>query len=135
MLEAAFRLFALAFPVATISWTVTHEDLFREIREACQRRSQARSPWPIRKFFYVFTCEYCFSHYVALVVTALTDFTLVLPDWRGTFIAWLSLVWIANVYMSVYARLRLEIKAERMETETPRKRSRPRIRVEETGPH
>ena len=37
-------LLLVAIPVACASWTVTHEEVFREPREACQRRSeQARS--------------------------------------------------------------------------------------------
>jgi hypothetical protein len=110
-------LLMLALPVACISWTVTHEDLFREPREFAQRWSEnARSAW-MRKFCYLFTCEFCFSHYVAGFFVAITGFTMLYPapDWRGYFIAWLALVWIANVYMNVYARLRLEIKRERVE--------------------
>ena len=68
-----------------------------------------------RKFFYVFTCEYCFSHYVAAVAVALTGFRLLIDGWPGLLIAWLSLVWVANVYMSLFVRLRLDIKRERVE--------------------
>ena len=32
--------------------------------------------------------------------------------WRGYLISWFALVWIANVYMSIFNRLRLEIKHE-----------------------
>ena len=31
--------------------------------------------------------------------------------------AWLAVVWIANQYMSIYDRLRLDIKSERLEGE------------------
>ncbi len=68
-----------------------------------------------RKFFYVFTCEYCFSHYVAAVAVALTGFRLLVVGWPGLLIAWLALVWVANVYMSLFVRLRLDIKRERVE--------------------
>ena len=37
--------------------------------------------------------------------------------WRGAVIAWFALVAVANVYMSVFARLRVDIKAERLEIE------------------
>jgi hypothetical protein len=37
------------------------------------------------------------------------------PDWRGYFIAFFSLVWIANQYMSIYNRIRLDIKHEKVE--------------------
>ena len=31
----------LAAPVAAITWTVTHEEVFREPREFCERRSRS----------------------------------------------------------------------------------------------
>jgi hypothetical protein len=84
-------LFLLALPIACVAWTVTHEEVFREAREYCVRRSEDDRRWYVRKFFYLFTCEYCFL------------------------IGGFALVWIANTYMSVFARLRLVIKAERVE--------------------
>jgi hypothetical protein len=108
-------LLVLAVPVACIAWTVTHEEVFREPREYCLReRSSARSVW-LRKFFYLFTCEYCFSHYIAAGIVAITRYRLLFPDWRGYLISFFSLVWIANQYMSIYNRLRLDIKHEKVE--------------------
>ncbi len=46
---------------------------------------------------------------------ALTGFTLLFDDWRGYLIAWLSLVWVANHDISLYGRLRLGIRSERLE--------------------
>ena len=108
-------LFVLAAPVACVAWTVTHEEVFREIREWCVRRSQTARTFVERKFFYLFTCEYCFSHYVAGGAVLITGYRLLLPDWRGGFIGWFTLVWIANLYMSLFGRLRLDIKRERVE--------------------
>ena len=105
----------LSLPVSCIAWTVTHEDLFREPREYCIRRSEAAGRWYIRKFFYLFSCEYCFSHYVALAVLIMTGYRLLLPDWRGFVLAGFALVWVANLSMSLFARLRLEIKSERVD--------------------
>ena len=110
-------LVVLAIPVAAIAWTVTHEELIREPREWCAARSRAARSIPERKVFYVFTCEYCFSHYVAAAVVAITGFTLLYSGWRGYATAWLALVWIANIYMSLFGRLRLEIREERAEAE------------------
>jgi hypothetical protein len=42
---------------------------------------------------------------------------LLFPDWRGYLLAFFSLVWIANQYMSIYNRLRLDIKTEKLESE------------------
>src|SRR5262245_58730161 len=106
-------LFVLSIPIACIAWTVTHEEIFREPREWCTTRSRKCRRLVSRKFFYVFTCEYCFSHYVTVLFLALTRFHLLFDDWRGVVVAGFSLVWVANIYMSLFGRLRLEIKEER----------------------
>jgi hypothetical protein len=108
-------LFVLGIPVACVAWTVTHEELFREPREWCQRRSEGARSMAVRKFFYLFTCEYCFSHYVAAFFLAISQYTLLFEDWRGVLIAFFSLVWIANVYMTAFGRLRLDMKYQRVE--------------------
>ena len=108
-------LFLLALPVAAVAWTVTHEEVLREGREYCLRQSRQCRRWYQRKFFYLFTCEFCFSHYASALFLLVTKYTLLLPDWRGTLIAWLALVWLANVYMAVFNRLRLDIKQEKLE--------------------
>jgi hypothetical protein len=115
LLRQAAWLLLVAVPVACAAWTVTHEEVFREPREFCQRMSQSCKALPQRKFFYLFTCEYCFSHYVAALALWLFPFGLLYAGWRGYLLAWLSLVWVANVYMSLFNRLRLEIKQENVE--------------------
>lgn len=105
-------LFILAIPVACVSWTVTHEELFREPREYCVNRSLHDSTLLKRKFFFLFTCEYCFSHYITILFLILTNYKLLLTDWRGYIIAGFSLVWIANTYMSIFALIRQTIKKE-----------------------
>ena len=117
LLEQFGWLALLAIPVACVAWTVTHEEIFREPREYCLRRSKQARRWYIRKVFYMPTCEYCFSHYVALAAVLGSGFHLLLPDWRGTVLAIFGVVWMANVYMSVFVRLRLEIKIDRTEAE------------------
>jgi hypothetical protein len=106
-------LFILALPVACVSWTITHEEIFREPREWLQHKSQTCERWYERKLCYVWTCEYCFSHWVGVFFVAFTGFSLLLDDWRGYVIGWLALVAVANVYMSAYNRLRVEIRKER----------------------
>jgi hypothetical protein len=108
-------LFLLALPVASIAWTITHEEVVREFRDVCLGKSTTCRRIYERKFFYLFTCEYCFSHYVAAVFLLITRFKLLYPDWRGYLIAGFSLVWVANVYMSLFARIRLEVKRERVQ--------------------
>jgi len=105
-------LLLLALPVACISWTVTHEEVFREPREFCKRKADKARAIVKRKFFYLFTCEYCFSHYVAALMLLMARYQLLYQGWRGYVVAWFALVWAANLYMSGFNRLRLEIKHE-----------------------
>ena len=107
-------LFLLGLAVACVSWTITHEEVFREPREFCKSKSQSCRGLLQRKFFYLFTCEYCTSHYVTALFLVLTHFQMLYRGWRGFVVAEFALVWIANIYMSAYNRLRLEIKAENL---------------------
>ena len=110
-------LFTMALPIACIAWTVTHEEVFKEPRTFCIRHSKEGKHLLHRKFFYLFTCEYCFSHWVTLVFLIITQFHLLLPDWRGYLIAGFALVWIANIYMGIYALIRIDLKKERLEAD------------------
>ena len=110
------RLFLLAIPIACVAWTVTHEEVFREPREFCVEKSKSCRRWYQRKFFYLFTCEYCFSHYVTVFFLFVTGYNLIYDDWRGYLVGGFALVWVANQYMSLYNRLRLDIKSEKIET-------------------
>lgn len=107
-------LFVLAIPIACISWTITHEEVFREPREYFVAKSHNARTLFVRKFFYLFTCEYCFSHYTTILMLIITRYRLLLDDWRGYLIAGFALVWIANLYMSLYAFVRIDIKKERI---------------------
>jgi hypothetical protein len=111
-------LFLLALPIASVTWTITHEEVLREPRDFCRDKSEHCRPLVLRKFFYLFTCEYCFSHYVAAFFLIVTRFTLLYSGWRGYLISWFALVWVANFYMSGYNRLRLDIKHENVNIAT-----------------
>jgi hypothetical protein len=110
-------LFLLAIPVACVAWTVTHEEVFREPRVYCGNRCKNGKTILERKFFYLFTCEYCFSHYVSLAFLFLTGYKLLMDDWRGYIIAGFALVWISNLYISIFIFLRQDIKKEKTEIE------------------
>lgn len=115
-------LFLLAIPIACVAWTVTHEEVFREPREFCIRKSRFASRFWQRKFYYLFTCEYCFSHYVTVGFIFLTDFRLLLDNWKGYIIAGFALVFVANIYMSLFGLLRQSIKKEKTEIEVLEKK-------------
>ncbi|MBK7110007.1 MAG: hypothetical protein IPH61_12950 [Bacteroidetes bacterium] len=110
-------LFLLAIPIACIAWTITHEEITREPREYCLKKSKNSKSILKCKFFYLFTCEYCFSHYVTIFFLLLPQFKLLYPDWRGYIISGFSLVWVANIYMSAFQLLRVDMKKEKMEAD------------------
>ncbi len=108
-------LFILALPIASVAWTITHEEVFREPREWCRERSETCNRLLKRKFFYLFTCEYCFSHYITVIFLFITHFKLLYADWRGYLVSAFALVWVANVYMNLYSHVRLDIKREKVQ--------------------
>jgi hypothetical protein len=110
-----FWLFLLAIPIACVAWTVTHEEVFREPREYCVKRSKEGKTLLERKFFYLFTCEYCFSHYVTIIFLFLTDYKLLMTNWTGYVIAGFALVYVANAYMSLFGLIRQDIVKEKTE--------------------
>ena len=107
----------MAIPIACIAWTVTREEIFKEPRELCVQKSKLSKPILQRKFYYLFTCEYCFSHYVTGLFLFITKFQLLYDGWRGYLIAGFSLVWIANVYMSLFGFIRIGMKKEKMDAD------------------
>jgi len=121
LLSQTAWLFLLALPIACIAWTVTHEEVFREPRDYCAKCAQKARTIAGRKFFYLFTCEYCFSHYVTVLMLFITRFHLLFNDWRGYLIAGFALVFVANVYMSLFALIRIDLKKARIETEIEEK--------------
>lgn len=89
----------------------------KEVHEYCVERSKKNKTVFGRKFFYLFTCEYCFSHYVTIFFLFLTNFKLLIDDWRGYILAGFALVFIANLYMSIYVLIKVDIRKERIITQ------------------
>jgi hypothetical protein len=118
ILLQVLSLFIIALPIASVAWSITHEEVFREFHDFCLAKSKACPRISERKFFYLFTCEYCFSHYVTAAFLVVTRYKLLFPDWRGYLIAGFSLVWGANMYMALFARIRLDLRKERVEITT-----------------
>jgi len=108
-------LLLLALPVASITWTVTHEEVFREPRELCVRKSRDARSLLCRKFFYLFTCEYCFSHWVAAFFLGITRYKLLYDDWRGYLVSLFGLVFVANFYVGLFGHVKLEVRKNRAE--------------------
>src|SRR4028118_94513 len=108
--EQIFWVLILGLVAGSISWTVTQEEIFREPRDYCTEKSKTCPNLFQRKFYYVFTCEYCFSHWVTIGLLIFTGFKLLIDDWRGYVLAFFAVAWTANQFMSLYRRLRVEIK-------------------------
>jgi hypothetical protein len=87
----------------------------RGFRDFCVAGSKTCRRIYERKFFYLFTCEYCFSHYIVAAFLILTRFKLLYPDWRGYLIAEFALVWLANCYMGIFGKISLNLRRERIE--------------------
>jgi len=114
MLIQIYWIVILSLIVASIAWTVTQEQIFEEPRNYARRKSEDSSSLLVRKFCYVWTCEYCFSHWVTLLVLLITGFQVLFDDWRGYVLAFFLLPWVANQWMSLYRMLRVDIKHENL---------------------
>lgn len=107
----------LSLAVASVAWTVTQEQIFAEFHDLCVERSKHAGSLAARKFYYLFTCEYCFSHWVTLFFLLVSGFRLLIDDWRGYLLSFFVIPWLANQWMSLYRRLRVEIKRENAKAE------------------
>ncbi len=78
-------------------------------------RSEKSNSLFCRKFFYLFTCEYCFSHWVAGLFLIITRYKLLYNDWRGYLIALFALVYVSNFYIGLFGHVKLEVRKNRAE--------------------
>jgi hypothetical protein len=108
-------LFLYAGVIAVLVRTFTKEELFREPRKWLLSYAEERAhPLVLRKTAFMFTCEYCLSFWVSLIlVVGVFDYRLVFADWRGYLISVLATMGIANVYMSVFNWLRIDLHKEK----------------------
>jgi hypothetical protein len=102
----------LGMPVASIVWTFTQEEIFRECRDSLKAFQQHHSSSLLcQKLAYMPLCPYCLSHYVAAVFVALLRFRMLADDWRGYVVSLFTLVLIANLYVTLYNLLRVNLRA------------------------
>jgi hypothetical protein len=132
----------LAIPVASIVWTFTQEEVFKEVRDSLKayQKRHADSFWR-QKLAYLPTCPYCLSHYVAAVFIAVFNFHMLADDWRGYVVSLFTLVLVTNLYVSLYNLVRVALRrqkalADKAEAELryvlqtpPAERARPRLRA------
>ena len=110
--DQIFWLVIIAAAVASVAWTITQEEIFREPREWFAEKSKSAKSFLVRKLCYMPTCEYCLSHWVALAMIFITEFRLIFTDWRGYLLSFFVTAWTANQLMSLYRRLRVVIKLD-----------------------
>src|SRR5512145_229164 len=107
--DQIFWLVVIAAAVASVAWTITQEEIFREPREYMAERSKRAKSFLVRKLFYMPTCEYCLSHWATIFFLIITGFRLIFDDWRGYLLSFFVTAWTANQIMSLYRRLRVVI--------------------------
>jgi hypothetical protein len=112
MADQIFWLIVIAAAVASVAWTITQEEIFKEPREYMAERSNRAKSFLVRKLFYMPTCEYCLSHWVTIFFLFITGFRLIFDDWRGYLLSFFVTAWTANQIMSLYRRLRVVIKLD-----------------------
>jgi hypothetical protein len=59
---------------------------------------------------------------VTIFILIISRFHLLFDDWRGYLLSGFALVWIANIYMSLYGFIRIDIKKERIITKLGEKK-------------
>jgi hypothetical protein len=107
----------VAIPVACVSWTIAKEELFREFREwckanglACEKIKNRIGRFIMVKLNYLPRCYYCTSFYVCEVFILLTGVKFVSPGWQGAVCAWFAVVFIAQVYLTLFNLLRVALR-------------------------
>lgn len=123
----------LAVPVAIIVRAFTTEEIFRQPREFCAQQHQhyddltangaQRFAGRLRylllaKLCYVPTCDFCFSFWVSLVVVWIAEYSMYYNGWRGFALATFVVMGVANVYLSGFSHLRVDLRKERAVAET-----------------
>jgi hypothetical protein len=63
----------------------------------------------------LFICLRVLLQPLSPLMLLIARYKLLYVDWRGYLVAFFALVWVANQYMSIYNRLRLDIKHEQVE--------------------
>jgi hypothetical protein len=104
----------LALVVACITWTITNEEIFRELRDVLRAYAHDdRVAFWKRKLAYLPTCQYCFSHWIAVGVLWMKGFNLY-SGWSGYFLTLFVIVALANGIMTVYELFRQFVRLIRL---------------------
>lgn len=110
-----WHIFLYAAVIAVIVRTITREELLREPRgwleSLCQDENRSVC---VRKLAYMPTCEFCCSFWVTLaLLIPVFEYRLIFDDWRGYLVSVFATMGVANVYMSLFNLIRVDLKKER----------------------
>jgi hypothetical protein len=103
--------------VGFVSWTIAKEEVFRPLREPCERFTEGEYVfrgflWVLeaisRKLAYIPTCEYCTSVWITGATLYLTRFSMLYEGWRGYAIAEFFIAGLANIGMRWFSRQGVE---------------------------
>ena len=105
-------LFIMALPIQTAFRGPLHVRKCSVNQEIIVRKNQNNANLFLRNFFIYLLAKYCFSHYIALLFLIITRYHLLYNNWRGYIVSFFALVWIANIYMSLFGLVRVGMKKE-----------------------
>lgn len=111
-MDPLLRLLALAFIVFVAAWTVTQEEIFRELREWLARHASQNPRLLIRKVAYLPTCYYCFGFWVSVVVFAFAGVTL-FSHWSGWIAGFALMFFAAQMYLTLFHLFRAWLRGMR----------------------
>ncbi len=123
-MTAWYALFYYAAVVAVLVRSITKEEITREPRRwLSDFAHDRRHNRVLRKLAYMPTCEFCCSFWVTLILLAgVFQFGLIFDDWRGYFVSIFTVMAVANVYMSLFDYLRVDLRKERAVAENDESR-------------
>ena len=130
----------LALSIGVISWIIAKEEIFRPIRDPCKKFTEGEyfflkkihSPWyyyvpftPLiiaeaicRKLAYIPTCEFCTSVWVtAFFLWKVTSLRIGEGYYPALLVTEFALVGLANLFMNLYSRIRVEITKDKTITQ------------------
>ena len=134
-LEDLIKVILHALPVACVAWTLTHEEIFRDLWESCGEfakehkekldylrrnrktavysRRKALKHWLGHKVCFLFTCEFCVSVWVTILLLLVSDFRVQYNGLLGFLVTGFGVVMAANLMMTRYQLWRVEIRKDR----------------------
>jgi hypothetical protein len=114
--------FVVAVAVAVAAWAIAKEELFKELRDICDKRAKNNQyHWLLRKIAYMPICEYCASFWVSLIALLVLQYQVIWDDWRGYCLAQFFTWGLAVAYLALYQLCRTDIRFNQAKVEAEKK--------------